>query len=192
MSCFNRAIAERCFDEHPAAPEGERLARYWLSLWRGDQLPMRAAFEPRKVGDLLRSLAIFDVVPGESVRCRLAGTFIVEGAGQDITGADWLAMTRPADRPVRLSRFSDVANGAIGRGMRPARRSSGELQLCEEIMLPFAEVAPDGTRQVLTHVAWRPTLYDPTITGVGNTGGLLVGFQLTPLAIPAESRARYG
>lgn len=192
MSSFSRAAAERCFEECPAAPEADTLARYWLSLWRGDEIPLRADFEPRKVGSLLRSLAIFDVIPGRSVHCRLAGTFIVKGAGQDITGADWLAMTPADDRPMRLSRFSDVANGAIGRGTRSARRVSGELQLCEEIMLPFADVAPDGTRQVLTHIAWRPTLYNPTITGVSNTGGLLAGFTLTPLAEPAESRARYG
>jgi hypothetical protein len=191
LNRFNRAAAERCFDEHPPSPEGAKLARYWLSLWRDDQLPMRAAFEPRIVGDILRSISIFDVIPGESVRCRLAGTFIVEGAGQDITGADWLEMTRPAERPVRLSRFSEVANGAIGRGMRTARRASGELQMSEEIMLPFADIAAGGARQVLTHIAWRPTLYDPTITGVGNTGGLLVGFTLTPLASSDEGRTRY-
>jgi hypothetical protein len=109
------------------------------------------------------------------------GSFVVEGAGRDITGCDWLALTRPEERPERLKRFSDVARGAIGRGVRTASRASGETQFCEEILLPFRDVGAHGSRQVLTYIGWRPSLYDPTITGIANTGGLLREFRLTPL-----------
>jgi PAS domain len=183
---FSAARAARCFEECPPGPGGQRLARYWLSLWRGDALPMRADFRPKEIIDLLPSICLFDVVPGESVYCRLAGTFIVQGAGQDLTGRDWLAMTHPDERATRLARFSDIARGAIGRGLRMAKRVSGEPQACEEIMLPFADVAADGARQVLTYIAWRPEVYDPTRTGVAHTGGLLSDFRLTPLVPTAD------
>lgn len=180
MSQLRFETAQRCFvDDRPSA-QGERLARYWLSLWRGDVLPLRADFRPREVVDLLPNISIFDVVPDKSVHCRLVGSFIVEGAGRDITGCDWLALTKPEERPQRLKRFSDVARGAIGRGLRCATRASGEPQNCEEIMLPFRDVGADGSLQVLTYIGWRPSLYDPTITGIVNTGGLLREFRLTP------------
>jgi hypothetical protein len=187
LTAFNFAAAQRCFDDSRLNSDTGRIARYWLSLWRGDQLPLRADFRPKDIADLLRGVALFDVVPDMSVHCRLAGSFIVEGAGQDITGSDWLVLTPPEKRPVRLSRFSEVARGAIGRGLRAAPRSSGELQYSEEIMLPFGDIAGNGARQVLIYVSWRPTLYDPTRTGVSNTGGLSLEFRLTPLC--DETRA---
>jgi hypothetical protein len=172
-------IAQRCFLDHPPSPEGERLAQYWLSLWRGDELPLRADFQPRRVADLLPNIVIFDVVPEKSVHCRLAGSFIVEGAGRDITGCDWLALTKPEERSERLKRFSDVARGAIGRGIRQVRRASGNEQSCEEIMLPFRDLGANGSRQVLSYIGWQPTVFDPTIRTIANTGGLLREFRLT-------------
>jgi hypothetical protein len=189
LSAFDFTAAQRCFDENRAGKDGDRLARYWLSLWRGGRLPMRADFKPRQIVDLLPAVSIFDVVPNVSVRCRLAGSRIVEGAGQDITGKDWLALTPPENRAARLSRFSEVARGAIGRGLRSARRASGEAQLAEEIMLPFGDVADIGARQVLAYIGWRPTLYDPTITGVTSTGGLLLEFRLTMLGLDTATAA---
>ena len=186
---FDFAAAQRCFDECPAGKDGDRVARYWLSLWRGGCLPVRADFKPKVIADLLPSVAIFDVLPGTSVHCRLAGSHIVEGAGRDITGMDWLALTPPENRAERLSRFSSIAHGAIGRGVRSARRISGDNQFAEEIMLPFGDTRAGGVRQVLTYVGWRPTIYDPTITGVTNTGGLLLEFRLTPLRLNAATAA---
>jgi hypothetical protein len=164
--------------------EGEtaRLVRYWLSLWRGDRLPMRADFHPRAVSDLLPLICIFDVVPDKSVRCRLVGSRLVEAAnGYDITGQDWLALSKPEDRHVRLQRFSDVARGAVGRGTRLARRTSGDAQHAEEILLPFGDVGADGARQVLTHIGWVTSLYDPTLTGLARNNGVLLEFELLPL-----------
>jgi len=183
LSGFDFAAALRCFEDRPACPEVERLARYWLSLWRDGRLPSRGDFQPKAVGDLLPALCLFDVVPNRSVRCRLVGSRLVEAAGGvDITGRDWIEMTAPSDRRERMRRFSEVARGAIGRGMRVGRRQSGERQYAEEIMLPFDDVAPDGTRQVLLFISWTPSLYDPTLTGLERNRGLLLRFALTPLA----------
>jgi hypothetical protein len=157
------------------------VAQYWLSLWRDDALPLRADFKPRDVADQLPSIAIFDVVPDKSVRCRLFGSVLAQGLGRDVTGEDWLALTPEPMRAARLERFSAVARGAIGRGIRPSLRESGEQQFSEEILLPFGDMAADGTRQVLVHVSWRPTAYDPTVTTLEFSGGLALAFRLTPL-----------
>lgn len=189
MSGFDIAAARNCLDRCSAGAT-RRLVEYWLSLWRGAEIPMRADFHPKAVSDLLPSIGIFDVVPDKSVRCRLVGSRLVEGAGGvDITGQDWLAMTAPDDRAVRLRRFSNVAQGAIGLGQRAAERASGEHLRAEEVMLPFGDVGPDGARQVLTHIAWTPTLYDPIQTGIAKNSGLLLEFQLIPLRNEVHTRA---
>jgi hypothetical protein len=179
LSSFDKDAATRCFDESRLSKDGNDVARYWLSLWRGDQLPRRADFEPKKIAPHLRALAIFDVVPDKSVFCRLQGSGLAEALGRDITGQDWLALTKPEDRPVRLQRWSDVARGAIGRGLRQGVRESGEPQYSEEIMLPFGEA--DGAHQVLFHVSWRQTAYNPTRAGISNANGLSLEFRLAPL-----------
>lgn len=181
MTVLSKAIAQQCFDAEPLGQHGQRVANYWLSLWRGDALPLRADFKPRDVADQLPCICIFDVIPGESVRCRLFGSILAQGIGRDITGEDWLAMTPEPMRAARLERFSTVARGAIGRGLRASIRESGEQQFSEELMLPFGDVADDGTRQILVHVAWRPTTYDPTVTTLELSGGLSLAFRVTPL-----------
>jgi hypothetical protein len=179
LSSFDKDAATRCFDENRLSKDGNDVARYWLSLWRGDQLPRRADFEPKKIAPHLRALAIFDVVPDKSVFCRLQGSGLAEALGRDITGQDWLALTKPEDRAVRLQRWSDVARGAIGRGLRQGMRESGEPQFSEEIMLPFGEV--NGAHQVLFHVSWRQTAYDPIKAGISNANGLSLEFRITSL-----------
>jgi hypothetical protein len=171
--------------------EAESVVRHWLSLWRGDALPSRADFSPRQIIDQLPRIAIFEIVPDLSIRCRLAGSDIVQGAGLDITGKDILAFTPPAERATRLTRFSTVARGAIGRGLRAGFRDSGEAQFAEEIMLPFGDVGADDTRQVLVHISWRQTAYNPTRTGIENNSGLSHEVRLTPLqaAVPIQAVA---
>lgn len=176
-----RAAAQRCFDSEPPGPNGLRVANYWLSLWRGNDLPLRADFKPRDVADQLPSIGIFDVIPDKSVRCRLFGSMLTQGIGRDLTGEDWLALTPEPQRATRLERFSAVACGAIGRGIRLTNRESGERQFSEEMLLPFGDVAEDGTRQVLVHIAWRQSAYDPTLTTLASAGNLAIEFRLTSL-----------
>jgi hypothetical protein len=188
LMLMDKRAAQRCFAEDPPGPDGSCVAEYWLSLWRGNELPQRADFRPRVVVDQLPVISIFEVVPGKSVHCRLHGSALAQGHGEDITGKDWLAMTEPEDRPMRLRRWSDVAHGAIGRGLRQGHRQSGEPQYSAEMMLPFADVAPDGSRQVLFHLSWRQTSYDPTLSGTANVNRLAVEFRLTDLrAIAADA-----
>jgi hypothetical protein len=96
------------------------------------------------------------VRPGESVHCRIAGTVMKIALGSNLSGQDWLAITPPRYREQRLARYSAVAEGAIGVGRRAGLRRSDTPVIAEEVMLPFAGAAPDGTRQVLLHTDWQP------------------------------------
>jgi hypothetical protein len=178
---FDQQIALRCFDENPPSFDGRPLVEFWLSLWRGDALPLRADFSPKAVVKTLPAIAIFDVVPGRSVHCRLMGSGLTQGLGRDPKGEDWLALTRPEHREERLQRWSDVARGAIGRGLRTGYRASGAKQFFEELMLPFAPTEGRDAHQVLYHISWKQTVYDPTRGGVEAVNTLADEFRLTDL-----------
>lgn len=101
MTVWSKAAAQQCFDMEPLGPNGQRVANYWLSLWRGDALPSRADFKPRDVADQLPNICIFDVIPDKSVRCRLFGSILVQGIGRDM----WRGGHPPTIPPSRHSSF---------------------------------------------------------------------------------------
>jgi hypothetical protein len=181
VTVFNQAAAAAALDNLSFGPENLRLARYWLSLWNGDALPLRAAFDPKKAQAHLPGLAIFEVKPDESVRCRLFGSALVTAIGKDITGCDWLAMTKEDQRATRLFRYSSVARGAIARCIRRGIDRSGETILTEEIMLPFGDIAEDGTRLVLYHANWRPVVFERGTAELSEIDGIAAEFQSAPL-----------
>ena len=181
MTGFSKDIAIRCFQDNPPSVDGKPLVDYWLSLWQGDALPPRSAFSPKAVTKTLPAIALFDVVPDASVRPRLFGSGLVQGLGRDPKGEDWIALTKPEDRAVRLQRWSDVARGAIGRGLRPGYRESGAKHLSEELMLPFAAPEDASAYQVMYHISWKQTVYDPTRGGVEAVNTLADEFRLIDL-----------
>ena len=132
------------------------MVEYWLSLSRGGALPCREAFDPTAASELLRGCGLFDVVPGKSVHCRIAGMLLKLIFGSNTSGRDWLALTPARHRRQRMVRYSAVAQGAIGIGRRDVFREEREPVRIEEVMLPFADVSAGGVYQVLVHTDWRP------------------------------------
>jgi hypothetical protein len=132
-----------------------RLLDYWLVLTGDGGVPSHLAFDPVHAGEALRGCALFDVVIGKKVTCRLAGTVFQLAFGANLAGEDWLDRTLAAHRRQRLIRFSAVAQGAIGvaRRMIPGR-DQGRPEVVEELLLPF--VPTDGVTPVLVHSSWRP------------------------------------
>lgn len=141
---------------HGISPANQQILAYWMSLCEEDAPPRRARLDPAQISDFLRSAGLFDVRPGEGVRCRIAGMVLKLVFGPNLAGQDWLAITPARHRAQRLARYSAVAEGAIGLGRRQALRNTGESVRIEEVMLPFADVGEDGSRPVLVHTDWRP------------------------------------
>ena len=179
---FDRNAARSALGAVSFVPDNRRLADYWLSLWDGDALPLRRHFEPRRVPNLLSGICIFDVVPNKQVTCRLAGSAIRQALGYELKNTDWLAHLAPGDRPVRLSRFTELTLGTAAWSLRRARYIDGHDRIAEEILLPFGDVGLDDVRHVMTHSAWRPAklpLDQPQLSGAEN---LSIEFRTIQLA----------
>jgi hypothetical protein len=178
---FDYARIALALDGMPLDPLNRRFANYWLSLWDGDQPPERAAFQPGRVPELLPGIAITEVRPGESVRIRLAGTAIEAGLGMDLTGKDWLALTPPAQRMTRLERFATLLKGAASRNIKRGVSLAGTPISAEEMQFPFAGVGEDGTRLLISHIAWRAGSFDLNDSRVRGAADVATTFDLLSL-----------
>ena len=154
-----------------------QLLDYWLTLAGDGCVPSHLAFDPVHAGEALRGCALFEVIIGERVTCRLAGTVFQLAFGSNLAGEDWLNRTLVAHRRQRLIRFSAVAQGAIGVARRTiSGRDQGRPLVVEELLLPF--VPTDGVTPVLVHSSWRPQ--GEEWLGVDGAAGLALAreFQL--------------
>ena len=158
MRPLDKDSAARAIDGLALEPGNRTLAQYWLSLWRGDALPPRAALSPAQMKRFLPLILLLDTVPEKSVTIRLAGTHYRKALGTELTGQDWIALAPPAYRAERLRIFSEIARGAVGVGHRHVPLTYDPDYVCEEIVLPFA-ADDDGSSPVLVHVNWRRESY---------------------------------
>ncbi len=133
------------------------VADYWFSLWEGDAWPARESFRPVRLGQLLRNVILFDVVPGQGAQVRLTGTGITNFLGMDLTGVDWLGTVTGERRQQRLNELSRIAQGAIAVGVRTVTLAHGPQQAVREILLPFRPPADGGPTQVLYFLDWFST-----------------------------------
>ena len=178
---FDHRLAQEILEDLPLAPENRRLADYWLSLWQGDALPRRSQFSPSAVRDLLPGIMIHEVQPGLRVSIRLCGTAINQAFGRDLTGCDLIAISPDETRAVRLARHSEIAQGAIGFGLRRGLSRLGVEAVSEELHLPFGDITPDGARMILFHSNWRARDPQPTTPEVPDVLGSPVETRILPL-----------
>lgn len=158
MKPKSREAAIAAFSKLDLSGPNLQLAHYWLSLWQGGEIPLRSAFNPAKVKNLLPGVGIFEVRPGESVRCRIAGTSLVQSINRDISGTDWRDYTPKEHWAARLERNSTIALGSVGVGIRHGVSENGPTRSIE-LQLPFGDQAEDGARLMLFHLDWRPASY---------------------------------
>jgi hypothetical protein len=156
VTAFVKAFAVEGLAALALAPESRQVCGYWLSLWEGDALPLRARFEPLRVREFLPGIMVMEVKPGERVRVRLSGSAVNAAVGMDLTGQDLLALTRDGDRRERLKRNTNSANGQAGWSLRSGQRADGTAWRAEEIYLPFRDTTEDGARLILYHTTMRP------------------------------------
>ena len=186
MNGFDRQAAEQAIGALNLARSNGELAARWLALWQGNALPPREAFRPANFKAFLPTVVLLNVVPGESVIVRLAGTRYMHILGHDVTGMDWIAAASSAHRATRLDVYSRVARGAILYSHRRLRLTEGEDYICEEIVLPFAPDA-QGVVPVLAHANVPMDRY-LKIKAIAQTMGEPEDFKLVPL-VPAARDA---
>lgn len=181
MIPFDQTSARETIAILGLSPSNRAFADYWLSLWSGHALPRRDAINPAKLKALLPNLLILDVVPDRSVTVRLAGTTFNEVLGLELTRQDWLALAPPEYRAERLRIFSDIALGAIGRGMRRVEMDSAEDYVCEELLLPFAAEDTGEVRPVICHLDWKTRGDYVQIKSREQATGAPLAFEVIPL-----------
>jgi hypothetical protein len=147
---------EQCkrFDREAVYPANRSILEYWLSLHRDGALPLRADFDPRHIRQSLSKLMLIQVWPRERVVGRLAGTGIVRMIGRDLTGCDIIANTAPEFRRERAARYMNCLDGFVHRSVRTIQGVSGDPVRSECLLLPFADIREDDSRQVLMAVDW--------------------------------------
>lgn len=163
---FDAQCARRALADLPLSSANRRLADYWLELWDGDLLPLRARFMPARVRELLPGIMIQEVEPGRRVGIRLCGTAISQAFGRDLTGADLIALSPDATRDDRLAYHSLIAEGAIGFAVRRGKTRHGLPAESEELHLPLRDRTECNGRLVLFHSDWRPRNAHPGIAEV--------------------------
>ncbi|HEY0106219.1 MAG TPA: PAS domain-containing protein [Rhizomicrobium sp.] len=185
MTTFDKHAAEADIAALHLEYSNAALAAYWLALWQGGRLPPRAAFNPAMLKSFLPGIVLFNVVAGESVTVRLAGTRIAHILRQELTGVDWIAAAPPGHRATRLDVYTRIARGAMLAGHRRLATTDGEDYLCEEIVLPFAPDA-NGITPVLAH-AHLPSRRFVKIKSVEQAVGQPVDYRLVALKPAGEA-----
>jgi hypothetical protein len=183
MQFFDRAAAVRIISDLDLAPSNRKFVEHWLSLWNGNALPARDSIRPADLKPLLSNLIMFDVTPSKSVFIRLAGTNFNFTLGAELSGEDWVALAPPEYRSERLRVFTDIAAGAIGRGVRRIEMSTGQMEPSEEVLLPFRAEAEGSPELVLCHVNWRPEKDSARIAHLEQAYGEPLAFETIQLPL---------
>jgi hypothetical protein len=183
MLHFDRSAAARIVADLERTPANRDFANHWMALWDGNLLPGRSSIRPAELKSLLRNLIMFDVVPDRRVLVRLAGTSYNTVLGMELSGEDWIALAPEQYKAERLRIFSDIAAGAIGRGLRKIALKTGDYVSAEEILLPFQGDA-NSPKLVVCHLDWQ---LDPEFAGIASreqAWGAPLAFEtiLLPLA----------
>lgn len=139
------------------------VADYWLSLWNGDRLPIRAVFDPKRLSGRMPAMSIMEVRPDEGLHCRLAGSYSRLMYGIDLTGKDILALTPAEQRAQRMRNVRSIVMGQVVVQRKPLRHDNGVVEWVEDVCLPFADLAENGSRRYLGHTNWQPTRQDWTL-----------------------------
>lgn len=145
------------------------VAQYWLSLWQGDRPPTRSAFNPARIAKRLPAVALIQVREGETAVFKLAGHWFRLATGIELTGKNMLALTPKLEQAERIRNTAAIVQGAIFCATRPFLRDDGAFDMVQEICLPFADRAEDGTRRYLLHSDWQPQGDSHRISGLPRT-----------------------
>jgi hypothetical protein len=156
MHIWSLARAREAVNRLDLTPLNREVAAYWLTLWDGSTPPQWRKFQARKLKHRLSAIAVFEVLPGERVTCRIAGSYYKLALGFELTGMDLIALTPEKDRAHRWKNISLIMEGAVSAASRSIERGLGLVDEAEELILPFADIGDDGCGKYLVHADWRP------------------------------------
>jgi hypothetical protein len=131
---------------------GQALWRYWQGLPRHDLVPSRNDFDPRAIARILPLVSITERLGPGQWRIRLVGTGIVQRAGVELTGMNFLDLIDPALREVEDQRLNLMLNHPCGSSaLRGGLRASGLVVRDRTLALPMRD--HDGNARLLVSIS---------------------------------------
>lgn len=131
--------------------QSRQFAAHMLSLPRQGMRPLRKAFDPTQIPELLPRIILRERAPDGSYGYRLVGTELQEYFGQDVTGLP--VASGMGDRPARSMQlaFDRMIERPCGlRYVMDLVLNSNQMARIEGVSFPFAEVSPP---QQIAHTA---------------------------------------
>ncbi len=114
------------------------FADYWASLPKIDLVPMRSAFDPADVPNLLQTCEIHELVRPGVVLVRLSGSDMANRYSGDITGKNYLDIVDPSRRDKVWRALSHIVNHPSAMCVRIRNvRASGLVTDAEAVGFPF-------------------------------------------------------
>jgi hypothetical protein len=131
--------------------QSRQFAAYMLDLPRQDFRPLRSAFDPAKISNLLPRIVLRDLTFDGSYRYRLAGTEMETYFGQDVTGKTFAAgVGERAAGPLQMTFDRMMAQPCGLRCIMDIIDRSARVALFESVAFPLAGVSPP---QQIAHIA---------------------------------------
>ncbi|HUJ96644.1 MAG TPA: PAS domain-containing protein [Stellaceae bacterium] len=150
-----------------AAPHDQANRRFiaaWLH-WRapGRLLPKRSAVELEDVKGLLGRVILFELISGDEILVKVAGSQIREHSNFEATGRNLRDVTPREQWPVRRWRMNAAATLPCGAWMVSidTRTNSGEAVTFETVTLPIEADGPEKPRLLMSNVAVLGGIYEP-------------------------------
>jgi hypothetical protein len=137
------------------------LCVFWDEV-RGDRLlPNASDIDPSQIANILKDIAILDVIDSENIRYRLAGTGIAERMGEDPTGNNLIEMTAPEMRLTVSEILLLIVSQPVG-AMATYENiySTGKRALVESLYLPLQKTEGQSDRIVSVHSREKTVTYE--------------------------------
>jgi hypothetical protein len=150
-----------------AAPHDQTNRQFiaaWLR-WRapGRLLPKRSAVELEDVKGLLGRVILFELISGDEILVKVAGSQLREHSNFEATGRNLRDVTPSEQWPVRRWRMNAAATLPCGARMVSidTRTSSGDAVSFEIVTLPIEADGPEKPRLLMSNVAVLGGIYEP-------------------------------
>lgn len=119
-------------------PYFEMVLDYWKSLCSENRIPTVSQFDPIKVPAALPDITLWELMDNQEIRCRLAGTAVVERMNVDITGAELTDIMAPKARHLVLQDFQNMLCHRCGVWYQVVNRHpTGKVVLVNTMILPL-------------------------------------------------------
>ena len=120
------------------SPYYEQVLGYWKSLCADGQIPTSSMFDPIEVSTSMQNITLWEMDENDTIRCRLAGTSVVERMSIDITGAELSNIMGPKARHVLIADFRTMLRHPCGVWYALINRHpTGKIVIVDSLILPL-------------------------------------------------------